>query len=127
AARTLLPAPSPFLLAPQWPIYTLPEAPPPAKFGATATVHNSVVANGCRIFGRVENSILFPGVLVGEGSLVRDSIVFSGTHIHRGSRVSRCILDKEVVVGDQVALGVDAPMRASLGPINPQPPQAMTA
>jgi hypothetical protein len=60
ANRTLLPASSSYLMDQHWPIFTLSEERPPAKFGATAAVQNSIIANGCRIFGRVENSLLFP-------------------------------------------------------------------
>ncbi len=126
ANRSLLPASSTYLLDRQWPIYTRSEERPPAKFGATAAVHNSVIANGCRIFGRVENSIVFPGAIVGEGSLVRDSILFSGAQVHRGCRVSRAILDKQVVVADGVALGADGPMTATLGRANPHAPEVVT-
>jgi glucose-1-phosphate adenylyltransferase len=115
ANRMLLPASSSYLMDQHWPIFTLSEERPPAKFGPSASVHNSIVANGCRIFGRVENSVLFPGVLVGEGSVVRDSILFSGGQMHRGARVSRCVLDKLVVVGDGAVLGCDEPTSANLG------------
>jgi glucose-1-phosphate adenylyltransferase len=117
ANRSLLPASSTVLLERGWPIYTLSEERPPARFGATAGVDNSIVANGCRIFGRIENSILFPGVLVGEGSLVRDSILFSGAAVYRNCHVTRCILDKHTVVGDGARLGTDEAQPANLGRI----------
>jgi glucose-1-phosphate adenylyltransferase len=114
-SRSLLPAASAYLRDRRRPIYTLSEERPPAKFGATASVQNSVVANGCRIFGHVERSILFPGVLVGEGSVVRDSILFSEASVFRHARVTRCILDKRVVVGDGAVLGCDDARHANLG------------
>jgi glucose-1-phosphate adenylyltransferase len=126
ANRSLLPAASSYLMDPAWPIYTQSEERPPATFGSTASVDNSLVANGCRVFGHVENSILFPGVLVGERSMVRDSILFSGAQVHRGCRVSRCILDKRVLVGDSAVLGVDAPQSASLGRVGANDPEVVT-
>jgi glucose-1-phosphate adenylyltransferase len=126
ANRSLLPAASTYLLDRQWPIYTPSEERPPSKFGANAIVHNSVIANGCRVFGRVENSLLFPGVVVGEGSLVRDSILFSGAQVHRRCRVSRCILDKQVVVGDGAVLGTDQAAPASLGRVAAGAPEVAT-
>jgi glucose-1-phosphate adenylyltransferase len=113
--RSLLPASSAYLLDRKRPIFTRSEERPPAKFGSTASVENSVIANGCRIFGRVENSILFPGVLVGENSVVRDSILFSEASVYRNARISRCILDKRTVVGDGALLGCETPMAADLG------------
>jgi glucose-1-phosphate adenylyltransferase len=126
ANRALLPASSCFLLDPHWPVYTLSEERPPARFGATASLHNSIVANGCRIFGHVENSILFPGVLIGEGSMVRDSILFSGAQVHRNCKVSRCILDKEALVSDGAVLGTDRSAAADLGRIPPGSPEVHT-
>ncbi len=113
--RSLLPAASSYIMDRRRPVYTQSEERPPAKFGATASVHDSIIANGCRIFGHVERSILFPGVLVGEGSVVRDSILFSEASVYRHARVVRSILDKRVVVGDGVVLGHDEPAEASLG------------
>jgi glucose-1-phosphate adenylyltransferase len=126
ANRSLLPAASTYLLDRQWPIYTPSEERPPSRFGASAIVHNSVIANGCRVFGRVENSLLFPGVVVGEASLVRDSILFSGAQVHRRARVSRCILDKQVIVGDGAVLGVDQAAPASLGRVAAGAPEVVT-
>jgi len=126
ANRTLLPASSSYLMDPQWPVYTLSEERPPAIFGSTAAVGNSLIANGCRVFGRVENSILFPGVLVGEGSEIYDSILFSGAQVYRGCRISRSILDKQVLVGDGSVLGVDQPRSANLGRIAAGDPDLVT-
>lgn len=126
ANRSLLPAASNYLLDQSWPVYTVSEERPPAKFGRTAAVHNSVVANGCRVFGTVENSILFPGVLVGERSHVRDSILFSGAQIYRDAGVSRCILDKGVVVSDGVRLGCAGPEAANLGRVGAGEPEVST-
>lgn len=115
ANRSLLPATSGYLMDRQWPIFTRSEERPPAKFGPGSHVDNSVIANGCRIFGTVERSVLFPGVLVGEGSVVRDSILFSEAQVYRQAHVERCILDKRVVVGDQAAIGCSQAQAAELG------------
>ena len=116
ASRSLLPAASGYLWDRRWPVYTRSEERPPARFGTQARVSNSVVANGCRVFGRVERSILFPGVLVGEGAMVQDSILFSGTQVHRGSLVTRAILDKRVVVADEARIGCDTALACQLAP-----------
>jgi glucose-1-phosphate adenylyltransferase len=113
--RSLLPAASGYLMDRRWAIFTASEERPPAKFGPAASVHNSVIANGCRIYGHVERSILFPGVLVGEGAAVRDSILFSEAAVYRRAQVSRCILDKRVVVGDDAVLGSHEAQEAQLG------------
>lgn len=116
ASCRLLPAASSYLSDRRWALYTRSEDRPPARFGREAAATNSIVANGCRVFGRVERSVLFPGVLIGEGAVVRDSILFSGAQVYRGATVQRCILDKRVVVGDAARLGSELPVVAELGP-----------
>ena len=65
----------------------------------------SLIANGCRIGGRVMRSVLFPGVVVAPGAIVSDSIVMNDTLIMRGAQVDHAILDKQVVVGNGARVG----------------------
>jgi glucose-1-phosphate adenylyltransferase len=59
---------------------------------------NSLVAEGCRIEGTVENSILFPGVVVEAGAVVRNSVLFKETVVHRNAQLSYAIADKDVEI-----------------------------
>jgi glucose-1-phosphate adenylyltransferase len=70
-----------------------------------ARVHNSLVANGCRIAGMVENSVLSPGVQVEPGAVIRDSVVMSDVMIESGAVVDRAIVDKYVHVGTKSVIG----------------------
>ena len=51
----------------------------PTKYGPDAEVKNSVVADGCTIEGTVENCIIFRGVTIGRGSIVKDSIIMQNS------------------------------------------------
>ncbi len=76
---------------------------PPARFTSGARVRNSMVSAGCIIKGTVENSVLAPGVVVAEGAVVRDSILFADCHVGKNSVVDLTICDKRVrVAGDAV-------------------------
>ncbi|GAB2718285.1 glucose-1-phosphate adenylyltransferase subunit GlgD [Paenibacillus thermoaerophilus] len=79
-------------------IYTKIKDEPPAKYGPFADVHNSLIANGCVIEGTVENSILFRGVRVRKGAVVRNSIVMQNGDIREKVSVENAILDKEVLI-----------------------------
>lgn len=79
-------------------IYTKVKDEPPAKYLQKSRVHNSILANGCIIEGRVENSILFRGVKVQRGAFIKDSIVMQKSEIEENARVENAILDKDVVV-----------------------------
>lgn len=93
---------------PRWPILTRDEERMPALVRAEASVSDSLIANGCRIQGTVERSILFAGVTVAPGAHVADSIVFADTAIERGARVERAILDKYVRIGENAHVGEEA-------------------
>ena len=101
----LLPNPPLDLLDPHWSIRTRGEARPPVNICPGAAVSNSLIANGCVIEGRVEGSVLSPGVHVRSGAVVQDSIIFSDCEIGAGAIVERAILDKNVVVGKSACVG----------------------
>ena len=88
-----------------WLIYTRSEERAPARIGAHATVTQSMISHGCVIEGSVDHSILSPGVRVGAGAVVRDSIVMFDTEIGPGAIVDRAIVDKEVVIGAHARVG----------------------
>lgn len=77
----------------------------PAKFGVNAELHSSLISAGSNIQGTVINSVLAPGVIVEEGALVRDSIIFTDCVIKKKSMVDLSILDKRVVVGEGCVVG----------------------
>jgi glucose-1-phosphate adenylyltransferase len=93
------------LYDPQWVIHTRSEERPPAKLGPQARVERSMICNGCIIRGRVDHSVLSPGVYVSPGAIVRDSVVMNDTWIGPGAVLDRVIVDKKVVVGAGARLG----------------------
>ncbi len=70
----------------------------PTKYGPDAEVKNSVVADGCTIEGTVENCIIFRGVTIGRGSIVKDSIIMQNSRIMDNCHVENAIFDKEVIL-----------------------------
>ncbi|MEG6585390.1 glucose-1-phosphate adenylyltransferase subunit GlgD [Dendrosporobacter sp. 1207_IL3150] len=79
-------------------IYTKVKDEPPAKYKAEAIVVNSLVANGCYIEGRVENSILFRGVRVEKGAYIKDCIIMQKGLIASGTTLQNVICDKDVQI-----------------------------
>ncbi len=77
----------------------------PALIGTGASVRNAHVARGCVIEGEVENCILFPGVRVGRGASIRDSILMSGTAVGDETRVDRAIIDKNCRIDRACTIG----------------------
>ena len=88
-----------------WVIHTRSEERPPAKMGSNAQVSNSLISHGCHVLGSVERSVLSPGVFIGEGAVVRDSIIMTDTIVGRNAVIDCSILDKEIVVGAGATVG----------------------
>ena len=93
------------LYDPEWKIYTRSEDLAPVRIGVTGSVLNSLICDGCKIEGRVENSVLGPGVTVRKGCTVKNSIIFSGTYIDENTNLDTMIIDKGVYVGKNSILG----------------------
>ena len=90
-----------------WRIYGRNLVLPPHFIGEEASVHNSILCDGCNIYGTVENSILSPGVTVEKGAVVKDSIIMQQTVIRAGSSVTRAIIDEDVTIMEDVKIGGD--------------------
>lgn len=80
------------------PIYTKVRDVAPAKYGIDANVKGSLIADGCIIDGTVENSVLFRGVTVGKGAVIKNSIVMQGTVIEEKAAFINGISDKDVTL-----------------------------
>lgn len=84
-----------------WRIYTVNPNQPPHYVAHGAKIENSLVNEGCEIYGEVVNSILFTGVTVGEGSVIKDSVVMTNVKIGRNTRIERAIIDENASIGDE--------------------------
>ena len=94
-----------------WLVYTKSEERPPARIGPGAVVSRSMISHGCVIDGRVEHSVLSPGVRVSAGAIVRDSIVMFDAVVERGAQLDRAIVDKEARIGPDARVGVGDDLR----------------
>ena len=82
-------------------IYTKVRDSAPSKYGDGAVIRNSLISDGCMVEGTVENSILFRGVKVGKGSVVKDSIIMQDTVIGECVKLNCVVTDKNVVIRDR--------------------------
>lgn len=83
-----------------YPILTKVRNSAPTRYCDGAKVTNSVVADGCVIEGEVENSILFRGVHVCSGAVVKNAILFQDTYVCPDAHLNCVIADKNVIVKD---------------------------
>ena len=82
------------------PILTKVRNSAPTKYKDGANVKNSFIADGCVIEGTVENSILFRGVKVGRGTVVKNSILMQDTFTGTDVTLNCVITDKDVTIRD---------------------------
>ena len=78
---------------------------PPHYVGQNAKIVNSLVTEGCEIYGTVINSVLFGGVKVAAGAVVRDTVVFEECEIGEDSTVEYSILDCRIKTGKNCRIG----------------------
>lgn len=82
-------------------IYTKVRDSAPTVYGEHCEVRNSLVSDGCEVEGIVENSILFRGVKIGKGTIVRNSILMQDTIIGENADLNCVISDKNVIIGSR--------------------------
>ena len=86
----------------------------PQFIGEKAVLKNSLVTEGCVINGTVENSILFAGVTVEEGAVVKDAVVMEDVTVSRGAKVSYAIVDSDAVIEEGAVVGVSRGSRSKI-------------
>ena len=89
------------------PIYTKVRNSAPTYYSPEAKVKNSLIADGCQIFGEVENSIIFRGTKIGKGTVVKNCILFQDTFTGENVKLNCVISDKNVVIRDNKNLSGD--------------------
>ena len=85
-------------------VFTKVKDSAPTRYGANAVVKNSLIADGCVIEGTVENSIIFRGVKIGRGTVVKNSILMQGTITGENVSLNAIVTDKNVVIKDRRVL-----------------------
>lgn len=87
-----------------YPIYTRVHNSAPTVHKADSNIENSMLADECVIEGTVINSVLFRGVKVGKGAVVRNSVLFHGTTVGDNANLNCIVTDKDVMITDGVSL-----------------------
>lgn len=83
----------------EWKIFTTTHDTRPVYYGENSDIKDSVVANGCSIYGTVKNSILARNVTVEEGAVVENSIIFSDSVVKKGVHLDHVVADKLTTFG----------------------------
>lgn len=93
------------LYDPTWKIYSRNPIMPPQYIGNDATVENSMISEGCVINGNIDFSIVFAGVTIEQGAVVRDSIIMPGSVIKSGAVIEYSIVGEDCVIEEYATVG----------------------
>lgn len=88
-----------------WKIYTKGDIVPPQYVAPSAVVERSIVGEGAEIYGEIHNCVIGGNVTIGEGTVIRDSIIMRDTKIGNNTIIDKSIIAEDVEIGNQVVLG----------------------
>ena len=89
-----------------WKIYTKSDSLPPQYISGDSVVERSIIGEGTDICGKVYNSVIGCGVTIGEGAVVRDSIIMNDTCIGANCEINKAIIAENVVIEEGAKLGI---------------------
>jgi glucose-1-phosphate adenylyltransferase len=88
-----------------WKIYTKSDILPPQFVAANSVIERCIIGEGSEIYGQVYNSVIGCGVIIGEGTVVRDSIIMNEAKIGDGCIVEKAIIDEYTEIGNNTKIG----------------------
>jgi glucose-1-phosphate adenylyltransferase len=89
------------------PVYTRSSNLPPHHIAEKSIVKNSLISDGCLIYGDLYHSVLSSGIFIGRGSIIKDSIIFSDVRIGEGCYIENAIITKGSVLLPKTKLVFD--------------------
>ncbi len=90
---------------PLWRIYCRHSLTTPQYVGKYADLKNSMITDGCRVFAKVNNSILFSDVSAEQNAEICYSVVMRNAKIGKGARVLYAIVADDAVIEDGAIVG----------------------
>lgn len=88
-----------------WKIYSINPISPAQYVGEDAKIRNSVVVEGCTVYGEVENSVLFQGVYVGKNAVIKNSVIMPNSYIGDNVVVNKAIIGSDVILHEDIEIG----------------------
>lgn len=103
------------LNASEWKIYSKNPVRPAQFIGNEARVKNSLITEGCMIYGDIENSVISQGVSVGKNVVIKDSVIMPNVRIEDNVIINKAIVGSDAVIGKgcKVGDGVDVSVVAA--------------
>ncbi|MDP4145537.1 MAG: glucose-1-phosphate adenylyltransferase [Bacillota bacterium] len=88
-----------------WKIYSVNPTRPPQYISPDSYVKNSLIAEGCVVLGEVVNSVLFPGVHIGENTKVYDSVIMPNVKVGNNLIIRKAVIGSNTIIHDECSVG----------------------
>ena len=89
-----------------WKIYTNSDIIPPQYISDQSVIEKSIIGDGAEIYGELHNCVVGSGVVIGKGSVIKDSIIMKDVNIGDDCVIDKAIIAENVQIGDNVTLGI---------------------
>lgn len=87
-----------------WKVFTNTMAMPPQYVGKNANVEKSLLADGCIALGSISQSVLSHGVYVGEGSVIKSSVIMPNVKIGKNVIIEKAIIGEGAIIEDNAQI-----------------------
>ena len=88
----------------KWKIYTNTMSMPPQYIGKDSNIQKSLVADGCKVLGKIENSVLSHGVSVGSDSIIKDSVIMPNVKIGKNVIIEKAMIGEGAIIEDNTII-----------------------
>ena len=76
----------------------------PQYIGKDSDIQKSLVADGCKVLGKIENSVLSHGVSVGSDSIIKDSVIMPNVKIGKNVIIEKAMIGEGAIIEDNTII-----------------------
>ena len=73
--------------------------------GEEALIKNSLIVEGCTVYGNVEDSVLFQGVKIGKKAIIKDSVIMPNASIGDNVIIEKAIIGSDAIIRKGCRIG----------------------
>lgn len=89
----------------EWKIYSSNQVSIAQYIGEEALIKNSLIVEGCTVYGNVEDSVLFQGVKIGKKATIKDSVIMPNAFIGDNVIIEKAIIGSDAIIRKGCRIG----------------------
>lgn len=89
----------------EWKIYSSNQVNIAQYIGEDALIKNSLIVEGCTVYGNVEDSVLFQGVKIGKKAIIKDSVIMPNAFIGDNVIIEKAIIGSDAIIRKGCRIG----------------------